>query len=136
MLQELVTTMQDAEIRQAVGKRIKHMRKQRAWTQKELATRLDIGQPQLNKYESGFNAPPLDKLIHLARIFDTTVDYLVSGTEEDKVPLRSTRLLERFRILQAFNPDVQETVIKLIDALIVQNRVEGAMKPLDRHASP
>jgi transcriptional regulator with XRE-family HTH domain len=131
MVQGFVVMMQDEDVRRALGKRIKLLRKQRNWTQKELAEKLDLRQPQLNKYESGMNAPPLDKLLLLAREFDTTVDYLLTGSETDKVPVHNRRLLDRLRALQSFEGDIQETVIKLIDALIVQNRVAGVLKPMD-----
>jgi hypothetical protein len=66
------------------------------------------------------------------RGLETTVDYLVTGDPAQNVPLHNTRLLERFRLLEDFGPDDQETVIKLIDAMIVKQRVEGAVRSLDK----
>ena len=128
MIQELLTAMGDIEIRKALGARIKAMRKQRQWTQKDLAPKLGIGFGQLNKYESGFHVPPVDKLVQLAELFDTTVDYLLTGNRSEARPLHNTRLLERFRALQDFGTGDQEAVITLIDGLIVKHRVEGALR--------
>ena len=50
-------------------------------------------------------------------------------------PLHNLRLLERFRALEEFEAEDQETVIKLIDAMIVKQRVEGALTPVDREAA-
>ena len=58
-------------MRKAVGNKLKALRKQKRLTQKELATALDIGISQLNKYESGMHMPPIKKLIQLSNIFDT-----------------------------------------------------------------
>jgi len=41
----------------------------------------------------------------------TTVDYLLTGEETKKTPLHNVKLLERFRALEGFQPDDQETVI-------------------------
>jgi hypothetical protein len=45
------------------------------------------------------------------------------------------RLLERFRALEDFEAEDQEAVIKLIDAMIVKNEVEGAITPFQKKAS-
>lgn len=120
--------METEEIRKEFGARLKQLRKQKGWTQKELAAKVDIRSSQLNKYESGLHTPPVDKLLLFAEVLDTSVDYLLTGDASEDVPLHSTRLLERFQALAEFESDDQEAVIKLIDAMIVKRRVEGAVQ--------
>jgi len=134
MLGERAAIMQDQSIRKAFGIRVKELRKQRGWTQKELAQQLGVRFAQLNKYESGLHAPPMDKLIHLAEIFGVTLDYLLTGDRAEDRPLHDTRLLQRFRALEDFEADDQDTVIKLIDAMIVKHKVQGALDPHNRRA--
>jgi transcriptional regulator with XRE-family HTH domain len=86
---------------------------------------------QLNKYECGLNAPPMEKLIQMAEILNVTVNFLLTGDKPDDKPIHNTRLLERFRILQHFERDDQEAVIKLIDAMIVKHKVENAVATLE-----
>jgi hypothetical protein len=40
----------------------------------------------------------------------------------------------RFRALQDFQTEDQETVIKLIDAMTVKQKVEGTLKPFERQS--
>lgn len=120
--------MQDSSIRKAFGERLKQLRKDKAWTQKELGNKIGVTYAQLNKYEGGTNAPPLDKLHALASALETTIDYLVTGNLSEHMPIHNTRLIQRFQELESFNPEDQETVIKLIDAMIVKRRVEGAVR--------
>jgi transcriptional regulator with XRE-family HTH domain len=77
----------------------------------------------------------MEKLIKLAETFDITVDYLLTGDRTEERPLHNLRLLERFRALQDFEAEDQEAVIKLIDAMIVKNKVEGAITPFQKKAS-
>lgn len=132
---ELLTMALDSDMRKSLGLRIRELRKQRKWTQKELANKLDLQFPQLNKYECGMHAPPIEKLVELAEIFNTTVDYLLTGNRSDETPLHNLRLLERFKELEESNAEDQEAVIKLVDAMILKNKVEGAMKPFAKKAS-
>jgi transcriptional regulator with XRE-family HTH domain len=127
----LPTVVRDEELRKSFGLRIRELRKQRAWTQRDVAERIRVQVPLFNRYEAGIHAPPMEKLVELAEVFDTTVDFLVTGNETDTRPLHNRRLLERFRALETFEADDQETVIKLIDAMIVKHRAESAVKPLE-----
>ena len=135
MMEAIITIMPaDNDIRKDFGQRIKQLRKQRNWTQKELATKIDVRFPQLNKYECGLHTPPMEKLIKMAEVFDTTIDFLLTGDRSEQRPMHNLRLLERFQALEEFNAEDQEAVIKLIDAMIVKNKVEGAINPFAQKA--
>jgi transcriptional regulator with XRE-family HTH domain len=126
----MVETMQSEEQRKAFGMRVKEFRNQRRWTQKEVAARIGLKLSQFNKYEAGMHMPPADKLLQLAEMFGTTTDYLLTGAVTDLRPISNVRLMERFQALAQCQPEEQEAVIRLIDAVIVKNRVETAMQPL------
>ncbi|AUX71700.1 helix-turn-helix domain-containing protein [Erwinia pyrifoliae] len=127
--------MQTEEQRRAFGKRLKELRNQQRRTQKEVAALIGLQLSQYNKYESGMHIPPAEKLIQLAELFTTTIDYLLLGSHHEQLPISNTRLMERFRALAQCQPEEQETVIKLIDAVIVKHRVESAIRPVDRDRS-
>lgn len=124
--------MQNDDIRKAFGLRVKNLRKQKKWTQKELAAKFDVRPAHLNKYESGLHTPPLEKIIKLAEIFNTTTDFLLTGNRSDERPLHNLRLVERFHALENFSTDDQEAVLRLIDAMIVKHQVEGVVKTHSR----
>lgn len=126
--------MQENELRRQIGARIKLLRKQHNWTLKQLAERLGVRYQQLNKYESGLNTPPADKLILLSEIFQTSVDFLLTGERSESKPLHNLRLLERFQAMEGFGQEDQEVVLRLIDAMIVKNKVESALQAVNRQA--
>ncbi|WP_233965520.1 helix-turn-helix domain-containing protein [Pectobacterium versatile] len=125
-------TMQTEEQRRAFGQRLKALRNQQHRTQKEVAALIGLQLSQYNKYESGMHIPPADKLIQLAKMFATTIDYLLLDSHDEQAPIRNTRLMERFNALTQCHPDEQEMVIKLIDAVIVKHRIESAIRPIDQ----
>jgi transcriptional regulator with XRE-family HTH domain len=131
MVNEIIAVMQDQDLRQAFGKRLKELRKQKGWTQKELANKLDIRYSHLNKYENGMHAPPLEKLIQLTDLFDVSLDYLVKGLPMEESPIRSEGLHKRFKTLETFDDEDKATVIKVIDAIIAKRQMESAIRPLD-----
>ena len=130
MNNRLYTIMQDEALRKAFGARVKELRKQRHWQQKQLAAKVEIRFQLLNKYESGQHIPPAETLIKLAKALDTTIDYLLTGNPIEDTPLQDSSLFRRFREMETFNDDDKATVVNVIDAIIAKRRVEGALKPL------
>lgn len=133
-MQAKLVVMHDETLRKAFGARLKALRKQRNWAQKELAALVGIRFQQLNKYESGLNIPPAEMLVKLADALGVTVDYLLTGNPVEDTPLASSRLFRRFRVLEALAPEDQETVIKVIDAMIAKQRMASALTPVDAPA--
>jgi transcriptional regulator with XRE-family HTH domain len=127
----LVNIMQDASIRKALGQRIKQLRKQKGWTQKELANRIDASHAQLNKYESGQNTPPIDRLILLAEVLDTSVDHLIGGHHNAKPPIHNTRLIQRFQTIEGFDKEERELVIQVLDAMIAKHNMATTLKAME-----
>lgn len=62
-----------------LGTRIAILRQGRGMSQAELARRLHISASAVGMYEQGRREPSVDTLIALAREFDVTLDYLLSG---------------------------------------------------------
>jgi len=117
--------------RKAMGVRIKTLRKAKGLPQKALAAVLGIRFEQLNKYEGGFNNPPVDMLVKLADALGTSVDYLLTGNPVEDSRLANARLFRRFQALEHLAQDDQETVIRVIDAVIAQRRMASALAPVD-----
>jgi len=128
------TMVVDDGFRKAFGKRLKRLRKQKKLTQKELAAEIGVGFSHLNKYEGGIHLPPTDKILQLAEILNVTVDFLLTGDQEDRTPLHNVRLLERFKALQEFDQDDQNAIIKILDSMIFKKRIESVMDPVDQVA--
>ena len=62
--------------------RFRDLREDMDMTQQELATQLNIRQSTLSQYENGQRQIPLNTLIQLALLFNTSTDYLLGLTNE------------------------------------------------------
>ena len=61
--------------------RLRDLREDRDWTQKELAAKLGMSQTGYSKYETGENDIPTPVLIELAALYKTSTDYLLGLTD-------------------------------------------------------
>lgn len=68
----------------AYYKRIRELREDHDLTQREIASVLGMPQPQYYRYEQGYRDTPSDILIALARYYNTSVDYILGETDEQK----------------------------------------------------
>lgn len=57
--------------------KIMTLRKQRGWSQEDLAAQLDISRQSVSKWESGASVPDLDKILKLSALFGVTTDALL-----------------------------------------------------------
>jgi len=62
--------------------RLRDLREDKDLTQKELADYLHIRQNTYSQYETEQRQIPIELLIQLARFYNTSVDYLLSLTDE------------------------------------------------------
>ena len=65
-----------------LGTRIAALRKEKGLTQEELAEKLGVSSQAVSKWENDLSCPDIMLLPSLAKIFDTTVDELLSGKKE------------------------------------------------------
>ena len=72
--------------------RLKDIREDLDITQKELAARLHIGQNTYSQYENGQRGLPIEVLMQLTVIFDTSADYILGLTDERRPYPRSERM--------------------------------------------
>ena len=61
-------------------RRIRDLREDRDWNQTQVAKMLGMSQTGYSKYETGENDIPTQVLIQLARIYGTSIDYLLGET--------------------------------------------------------
>lgn len=64
--------------------RIRDLREDHDWKQVDVARMLNMSQTGYSKYETGENDIPTRILIELARIYNTSVDYLLGQTNDPR----------------------------------------------------
>ena len=66
----------------AYYQRIRDLRKDSDYTQKFVSDYLGMKQPQYSRYENGYRDLPTDVLIALAKLYNTSTDYILGLTNK------------------------------------------------------
>ncbi len=88
-----------------LGSRLLELRKQKGFTQEQLAEKLNVTNQSVSKWEKDINAPDITLLVELADLLETSVDYLL-GRGGNKPVVTTTQknidqLVFKIRILSA-----------------------------------
>ncbi len=65
-------------------RRVRELREDHDLTQREVAAELKMSQPQYFRYEQGYRDLPTDILVALARLYNTSTDYILGLTDDPK----------------------------------------------------
>lgn len=104
----------------SVGERITELRKAQNLSQTALAKAMDVSRQAVSKWENDLAAPDSDKLILLAEVLDTEVEYLATGRhpvyEEPPIVLNVVKKVDKI---------IEKPVIKRVTRVkYVRNSLE------------
>ena len=116
-----------AVISMSIGERITELRTQQNISQVQLAKMLDISRQAVSKWENDQTAPDTIKLIQLADLLDTDVEYLATGRKtygrRPPVVIETTQTIEKIvekPVIQTVERIVEKPVIQIVEKPVVE----------------
>ena len=82
------------------GNRLKILRLRENMSQAQLAQKLDLTKSVISAYETGIRLPSYDVLIHIAKIFNVTTDYLLGVEKKYEIDLSGLTDAEIIALLE------------------------------------
>ena len=64
--------------------KIIRLRKKNAWSQEELAEKMNVSRQSVSKWEGAQSVPDLEKILQLSKLFGVTTDYLLKDEMEEE----------------------------------------------------
>ncbi len=118
----------------SLGEKIKQLRQEKGLSQILLEKKSGVNSKLLSKYENGRIVPTADTLRKIAEGLDTSADYLIF----DNVPkdglsrINDIDLFEKFKEVERMDAENRTMIKNLIDAVIIKNKVQEAIKPTQK----
>ena len=108
----------------SIGERISTLRKERNLSQGQLADALEVSRQAVSKWENDQSSPDTIKLIRLAEVLDTEVEYLASGRKP---------VYEEPPIILNMVKKVDKVVEKVVEKPVIKRvvRVKYLRNPLE-----
>lgn len=98
--------------------RLYQLRKQKGFSQEELANRLNVSRQTVSKWEVGDSTPDMEKLVAMSDLFDVSLDLLVMGKESEaqaQIPQKSefAKVLDE-KVLTQKNKKKAKSILKIV----------------------
>ena len=77
-----------------IGERIRQARKERKYTQSELARLLKVATTTVASWEQGRNTPPITALNKLSDVLGVSINYLLEDDKKENQPSQKTADLD------------------------------------------
>jgi len=105
---------------ETMGQRLARLRRERGWTQVELAERTGIVQTVLSDYERGKLRLNADMIVRFAQALEVTTDELLQPKAAQKSLRRkpSLRVLRRLERIESLPQHQQNTLLRTIDGFL------------------
>ncbi len=125
--------------KQRIGERIAALRKEKGWTQAELAEKLQVSDKAVSKWEKDKGTPSIEFFPILAEFFGVSIDYLMTGQAPEKESITMSKaelcaknddvsLLKDIAIQSAIHDGILN-----IDEIIATNNYELIKKALSAY---
>lgn len=111
-------------VAQAFGQQLRILRKERGWTQGELAAKLAIHHTIIGYYERGIHYPPLPMLQKLAAALDVTLDVLAGNGRLMPDSFQDRELLQFFLRADKLDHKTRSTIKDIIESVLVRAEMD------------
>lgn len=112
-----------------IGKRIKEKRKDKGFSQKDLADKVGVDNSQFSKIETGKLLPTLSQLVELCSILNESMDWIVLGKKNENITSQiDIRLLE---LLDQKDREIQD-LRKKLESITCGSAVAGPVEKLKK----
>lgn len=111
-----------------LGFRIQELRKEKGFSQTDLANKVGVSYAQISRYENKGSQPPAEILNNLANMLGTSVDYIINGnsSEKAKATLNDAKVLNYFKEVELLPEEEKNTVLNVIGAIVGQYKTKQA----------
>lgn len=108
-----------------IGERIIKLRKEKDWSQSELAKMVGTSGPIVGRYERDEMVPSVEVAKKLADAFGTTLDYLVDDTGR-QTEIKDKSMLNRIVEIEQLDQEDKKTILHVIDSLLRDAKAKRA----------
>lgn len=110
-------------MRTKVGNKIVELRKQKGWSQGDLAKKIKASREAIGKYERNEAIPSVETAKNIADVFEVSLDYLVGDVLK---PSFDKRMVQRLLDFELLSEEDKKHLFALLDAFLRDAKAKKA----------
>lgn len=105
--------------------KLRVLRKNKGWSQGQLAQKIGADLQRVSKYERGVIWPTMELMVQIARVFEVSVDYLIRDKEDATISkIKNSDLRHQLEEVNNLPDEDQRTVVSFLDAFVKRRKFE------------
>lgn len=110
---------------------MKRLRKERNWTQAELARRVGANLSHINRIENEKYVPSVETVIQIADALEVSIDYLVKNEngKVEEVSIEDKPFFEKVELMKRLDEEERTIISKIIDAFLTRKKMLDLLNP-------
>jgi transcriptional regulator with XRE-family HTH domain len=118
------------EKQMTIGEKIRKLRKEKGWSQNQLAQKIDINTRNISLYESGKATPSSETVQKLANLFNVSTDYLFNDEPENiaSMGIKDKSLISLFEEIDKMTEDEKNAIRIFVEAIAFKRKVKSLEK--------
>ncbi|NIM16407.1 MAG: helix-turn-helix domain-containing protein [Candidatus Aminicenantes bacterium] len=115
-----------------IGERIRLLRKEKNWSQTELAKKINSDARQISLYENGKITPSPEIIVKIAQVFEVTTDYLLIEKSPKKPFILDDKVLSDYlEDIQNLQEEDRRCLFHMIDSFKTKNKIKSFAQGLN-----
>ena len=106
-----------------IGSKITFLRKEKSWSQGDLAEKIKASREIIGKYLRNENSPSLEMALKMVKVFGVTVDFLLG---EGEYASYDTDTIERLKSIQKLDDNTRKILFNVIDTYVQNFKTKQA----------
>jgi transcriptional regulator with XRE-family HTH domain len=117
--------LNSGECEMSLGDNVKRIRKERGWSQAELADKIGAHLNHVSKIENSKYMPSFDTVQKLAEVLQVSLDYLANSKDgkDGEMKIEDQTFAEKIRLLNSLETEERKAIILFIDALLSKKKM-------------
>ena len=111
--------------------RLREQRKEKNWSQQELADKIGGDARQISRYENQKIIPSVEAVVKLAYALNISIDYLlIEDAPKRTLNNQDKEVIEKLQNIQHLNKDDRASLLHILDALASRNKLRSFIQEL------
>ncbi|WP_342330259.1 helix-turn-helix transcriptional regulator [Pedobacter sp. FW305-3-2-15-E-R2A2] len=108
-----------------IGSKISTLRKEKGWSQGDLAKKINASREIIGKYERNENLPSIEMVAKMAKAFGVTTDFLIGEGENASY---DKEIVDRINDIQKMDAETKSILFNVIDTYIQNFKTKQAFQ--------
>jgi len=112
------------------GEKLVKLRKNKGWSQSELARQIGVHVGHISRIEHGKAAPSIEVLKKATLALGVSADYLLNDEAEDATPIeiKDKTMAEKLKLIDQLSEKDKSTIIHMIETMLTKQKMVDLLK--------